>query len=91
MDAQQLSTLILPLGFLAFLYFLVIRPQKKKEKKVSEMRKNLKVGDNIVTIGGIYGKVVKIKEDSLTIEIGADKTKLVVAKWAIGNLASDEE
>ncbi|GAB6087984.1 preprotein translocase subunit YajC [Alkaliphilus crotonatoxidans] len=91
MNAQQLSSLILPIGFIVIFYIFVIRPQQKKEKKVREMRNNLKVGDHVVTIGGIYGKVVKIKEDSMTLEVGADKTKLVVAKWAIGNLASEEE
>ncbi len=91
LNAQQLSSLILPVGFIIIFYFFVIRPQQKKEKKVREMRNNLKVGNNVVTIGGIYGKVVKIKEDSITLEVGADKTKLVIAKWAIGNLASEEE
>jgi preprotein translocase subunit YajC len=84
---QQFSGLIIPLGFLAIFYFLIIRPQKNKEKKIKEMRSNLKIGDEIITIGGIYGRVMKIKEDVLTIEVGADKTKLTIAKWAVGNLA----
>jgi len=84
---QQFSGLIIPLGFLAIFYFLIIKPQKTKEKKIKEMRNNLNVGDEIITIGGIYGKVVKIKEDVLTIEVGMDKTKLTITKWAIGNLA----
>ncbi|MDR5658060.1 preprotein translocase subunit YajC [Serpentinicella sp. ANB-PHB4] len=87
----ELTGLILPIGFLAFIYFLVIRPQQKKEKKVREMRNNLKVGDSIITIGGIYGNIVKIKEDLITIEVGADKTKLSVAKWAIGNITTENE
>jgi preprotein translocase subunit YajC len=84
---QQFSGLIIPLGFLAIFYFLIIRPQKNKEKKIKEMRSNLKIGDEIITIGGIYGRVMKIKEDVLTIEVGADKTKLTITKWAVGNLA----
>ncbi|KAB3537271.1 preprotein translocase subunit YajC [Alkaliphilus pronyensis] len=89
----QFGGLIIPLGFLAIFYFLIIRPQQKKEKKVKEMRNNIKVGDEIITIGGIYGKVIKAKEDVVTIEVGADKTKLVIARWAIGNTVSktDEE
>ena len=48
------------------------------------MRKGLKEGDEILTIGGTYGKVLNIKEDFVTIEVGADKLKLKIARWAIG-------
>ncbi|MBS4539680.1 preprotein translocase subunit YajC [Clostridium sp. D2Q-11] len=82
---DTLRALILPIGFLAIFYFLLIRPQQKKDKKIKEMRNNLQVGDKITTIGGIIGKIVKIKEDDVTIEIGSDKTKFEVKKWAIGN------
>ncbi|SCZ07328.1 preprotein translocase subunit YajC [Alkaliphilus peptidifermentans] len=88
---QQLGGLIIPLGFLAIFYFLIIRPQQKKEKKVKEMRNSIKVGDEIITIGGIYGKVIKAKEDVITIEVGADKAKLVVARWAIGNTVTKSD
>ncbi len=83
---EKFSGLIIPLGFIAIFYFLIIRPQKKREAQTREMRDNLRVGDKIVTIGGINGKVAKISDDLLTIEIGAEKTKLTVAKWAIGNV-----
>ncbi|AOY76942.1 preprotein translocase subunit YajC [Clostridium formicaceticum] len=86
---QNLGGLIIPLGFLAIFYFLVIRPQQKRESKTREMRNNLKVGDEIVTIGGIYGTILKIKDDTLTIEIGADKTKLTIARWAIGSVTNE--
>jgi len=86
---EQLGQIIVPLGFAAGIYFLMIRPQQKKEKTVKQMRNNLKVGDEITTIGGIYGRVTKIKEDTVSIEVGAERTKLTIAKWAIGSL-SDE-
>ena len=86
---QNFSGLIIPMGFLDLIYFLIIKPQKTKEKKIREMRNNLKVGDEIITIGGIYGTVLKIKEDVLTIEVGMDKTKLTITKWAVGNLANN--
>lgn len=89
MGTEQLTAFILPLGFIAFIYLVMIRPQQKKDKKIREMRSNLKVGDEITTIGGIFGKVVKIKEDLITIEVGADKTKLTIAKWAIGNVNTE--
>ncbi|AKL95175.1 preprotein translocase, YajC subunit [Clostridium aceticum] len=89
MENFQLGGLIIPLGFLAIFYFLVIKPQQKREKKTREMRNNLKTGDEIVTIGGVYGTILKIKDDTLTIEVGADKTKLIVAKWAVGNVTNE--
>ncbi|MGI6751064.1 MAG: preprotein translocase subunit YajC [Anaerovoracaceae bacterium] len=75
---------LMPLAFLiAVMYFLMIRPQKKKEKQVNTMRSNLKVGDEILTIGGIRGVISKVRDDYLTIQVGADKTKLEVTRWAI--------
>jgi len=78
------STILLYVAILGVFYLLLIRPQRKKEKQVQEMRNNIKEGDEILTIGGIYGKVLNVKDDTLTIEVGADKTKLKIAKWAIG-------
>lgn len=86
MNIGQLSPLVMTAIFIGIFYFLLIRPQQKKTKQVNEMRNNLQVGDNVITIGGIHGKIVKIKEDSLTIEVGADKIKLQLSKWAIGNV-----
>ncbi|TJX65652.1 preprotein translocase subunit YajC [Soehngenia saccharolytica] len=83
---EALQALILPIAFLAVFYFLAIRPQKKKEKEVKEMRDSLKIGDEIVTIGGLYGKVVKVKDDYVTLEVGPSKTKMDFAKWAIGSV-----
>jgi len=88
---QQFASLILPLGVFVVFYFLLIRPQQKKDKKIKEMRNNLKSGDEVITIGGIHGKVIKIKDDVLTIEVGADKAKLTMAKWSIGSVVSQEK
>jgi preprotein translocase subunit YajC len=76
--------LILYMGFFfALMYFLLVRPQKKKTKQLNELRSSVKAGDTIVTIGGIVGKVLTVKEDELVIEVGAAKTKLTFKKWAI--------
>ncbi|MDR1568900.1 MAG: preprotein translocase subunit YajC [Oscillospiraceae bacterium] len=64
-------------------YFMLIRPQRKKDKKVKDMLSNLKVGDRVTTIGGIHGTVTSLKDDNLTIAVGADKVKLVFARWGI--------
>ena len=66
-----------------FLYFFMIRPQKKQEKKDAEMRDALEVGDEVTTIGGIIGKVVSIKEQTFVLETTKDKTKIRFLKGAI--------
>ena len=67
----------------ALMYFIMIRPQNKKRKEEQKMRDSIRVGDEIVTIGGICGRVVNVKEDTLIIETGADRNKMSVKKWAL--------
>ena len=87
--ATVLSTVIsfLPMVLIIVVfYFLLIRPQRKKDKKVKEMLAALKVGDRVTTIGGIHGTIMGIKDDTITLGVGAEKTKLVFARWAIRNV-----
>lgn len=65
------------------MYFVMIRPQKKKQKEEQKMKESLQVGDEILTIGGIYGRIVSIKEDSIVLESAADHSKIKFAKWAV--------
>lgn len=65
------------------MYFLMIRPQKKKQQEEQKMRDSLQIGDEITTIGGIVGRVVTIKDDTLIIETGADRNKMKITRWAI--------
>ena len=67
-------------------YFMLIRPQRKKDKEAQQMLKNLKVGDRICTLGGFYGTIVRIKDDVLTIEVGEAKTQMMIARWAVKNI-----
>ncbi len=87
MSAEQLAAAIgtfAPMILLfVIMYVILILPQRKREKKTREMLNALKVGDEIVTVGGIMGKVVNIKDDEITIESGVMKTKILVKKWAI--------
>lgn len=87
MGAEQIAGLVasfLPMILLfVIMYVILILPQRRKEKKNREMLNAVKVGDEIVTIGGIMGKVVNIKDDEITIESGVMKTKILVKKWAI--------
>ncbi len=86
---MDFTSLIMLVVLFALMYFMLIRPQQKKDKEVREMREKLKAGDEIVTIGGLLGKVVRIKDDVVTIEFGADKTRIDVAKWGISGLVSE--
>ena len=82
---QYLGIIMVVLMFVV-LYFFMIRPQKKQEKETNEMRNNLKVGDEITTIGGIIGKIISIKEETVMIESGHDRTKIRILKSAVRNV-----
>ncbi len=77
-----LSMLILIVP-LALMYVIMIVPQKKKEKKLRETIGSAIVGDQIITIGGLVGKIVNIKDDEITFETSVERTKVTVKKWAI--------
>lgn len=77
------SMIIMMVALFAIMYFLMIRPQKKKQKEEQEMRDSIQIGDEITTIGGIMGRVVTVKEDSIVLESGADRTKMKFSRWAI--------
>ena len=64
-------------------YFLLIRPEKKRAKKEEEMRANLQVADEVVTIGGIIGRVLSIQEETVVVETGSDRNRIRVLKTAI--------
>ncbi len=79
-----LATTFLPLILIFVVFwFMLIRPQRKKDKQVKEMLNNLKAGDRICTIGGIYGTITGLKDDTVTLSVGKDNLSMVVARWAI--------
>ncbi|MDR2655010.1 MAG: preprotein translocase subunit YajC [Oscillospiraceae bacterium] len=78
-----LGTIGMVVVMIALMYFLTIRPQRKQEKKAKEMRSNLEIGDEIVTIGGIIGTVVSLREDSIVIETGGNRNKIRIQRAAI--------
>ena len=88
--AQEVSPVVsllftfgpLVLVFVIF-WFMMIRPQRKKDKQVKEMLNNLKAGDRICTIGGIYGTITGVQDDTVKLSVGRDNTAVVVARWAI--------
>ena len=81
--ASEYSTIIMFVLVIVFFYFLIIRPQKTQEKKEKAMRDSLEVGDEVITNGGIVGIVFSIKDDTVVIETGSDRSKIRVMKWAI--------
>ena len=84
--ASLLTTLLPFVVLIVVFYFLLIRPQRKKDKEAKTMLDNLKVGDRICTIGGIYATIVRIKDDVLTVEVGDQKTQMMIARWAVRNV-----
>ena len=80
---SQWTGIIMIVVMAVAMYFLMIRPQKKKQKEEQEMRDSIQIGDEVTTIGGIIGRVVTVKEDSIVIETGADRVKMRFQRWAI--------
>lgn len=76
-------TIVMLVIMVGIMYFLMIRPESKRKKEAEAMRNSLKVGDDIVTIGGITGKVVQVKDDKFVVETGADQVRIEFAKWAL--------
>ncbi len=79
----SMSMIIMMVALFAAMYFFTIRPQKKQQKMEQEIRENTQIGDEITTIGGICGKVVSVKDDSIVIETGSDRVKIKFKKYAI--------
>ena len=84
---------ILPfLLLIVVFYFVLIRPQRKRDKETQQMRNSIQVGDEVTTVGGIVGLVVNIKEDTVVLETGGDRSKIRIKRWAIQeNLTQHEE
>ncbi len=80
------GSIILMVGVVVVMYLVLFLPQRKKEKQAKAMRDAIQPGDEVVTIGGIVGKVLKVKDDEVTIETGADKNRVVFKKWAINTV-----
>ena len=78
--------IILIVVLFVVMYFFTIRPQKKQEKMINDMRNNLQVGDEITTIGGIIGKIISIRDETVLIETGHDRTKIRILRSAVKNV-----
>lgn len=76
---------------IAVFYFFILRPQQKKDKQAQKMRSSIEVGDDVVTIGGIVGTVVSLKEDTIVIETSGDRNKMRIARWAVQQNTTPKE
>ena len=79
------STIIMLVIMAAIFYFMLIRPENKRKKEAEQMRSSVKTGDKIVTIGGITGTVVNVKDTRIVLETGADQVRIELEKWAISS------
>ena len=87
-----LLTMILPLGLMVLVFwFLIIRPEKKRTKEMQSMLDSLQVADEVVTNGGIIGRVLSVQKDTVLIETGSDRTKIRVVKSAIAKCNTEHE
>ncbi len=80
-----MTTIVMIILMIGIMYFMMVRPENKRKKEAEQMRSALKVGDEIVTIGGITGKVVHVSDDRFVVETGADQVRVEFAKWALSS------
>lgn len=85
-NGSMMTLVITMVLTLALMYFMIYRPQKKQQKKDTEMRNALDIGDEVTTIGGIVGRVVAIKEDTFVLETGSDRMKIRFRRSAIASV-----
>lgn len=86
MNGSAMSSLIMIVMLFALMYFMMIRPEKKRKQQAQQMRDSLKKGDTITTIGGIIGKVVSLTNDTFVIETSEDRVRIEFAKWALSSV-----
>lgn len=73
------------------MYFLMIKPQKKRQKEIEKMRNELTVGNRIVTIGGFIGRITRINDDELFISLGNSKEQIAIRKWAVHSVLDPDQ
>ena len=86
MGGSSVYSLIMVVVLIAIFYLFMIRPESKRKKQQEEMRSNLRKGDQITTIGGVVGRIVKIEDDTLIIETSEDRVRMEFAKWAVSTV-----
>lgn len=88
---EGMSMIVMIVVLVVVFYFFMIRPENKRKKEANEMRSSLKAGDNITTIGGVVGDIVSVKDETIVIEVGADKVRIEFTKWAVSTNNTKEK
>lgn len=91
MNTNMIISIAYMVALFAIFYFLFIRPQKKKEKQLEELRSSLEVGQMVVTIGGMLATVAKVEDEFVVLEVGPNRTKMPFKKWAIASVEEKNE
>ena len=91
MDTNLIISIVYMVALFAVFYFLFIKPQKKKEKQLEELRSSLEVGQMVTTIGGMIATVAKVEDEIVTLEVGPNRTKMPFRKWAISSVEEKKE
>lgn len=86
MGGNTTYTLIMVIVLIAVFYLFMIRPESKRKKQQEEMRSNLRKGDQITTIGGVVGRIVKVDDETIVIETSEDRVRMEFAKWAVSTV-----
>ena len=86
MDRNMIISIVYMVALFAIFYFLFIRPQRKKEKQLDQLRSSLEVGQMVTTIGGMIATVAKVEEEHVVLEVGPNRTKMPFNKWAISSV-----
>jgi preprotein translocase subunit YajC len=88
---EELGGLLLPVAFLALLWFLLIRPQQKRRKEQQQMVRSLNVGDDIVTIGGLHGRVIALTDSTMDVTVDADEDVVMrFERASLGRVVADD-
>ena len=91
MDRNLIISIVYMVALFAIFYFLFIRPQKKKEKQLENLRSSLEPGQMVTTIGGLVATVAKVEDEHIVLEVGPNRTKMPFRKWAIQSVEEKEE
>ena len=91
MNTNMIISIVYMVALFAIFYFLFIRPQRKKEKQLEELRSSLDVGQMVTTIGGMLATVAKVEEEFVVLEVGPNRTKMPFKKWAIASVEEKKE
>ena len=91
MDRSMIISIVYMVALFAIFYFLFIRPQRKKEKQLDQLRSSLEVGQMVTTIGGMLATVAKVEDEFVVLEVGPNRTKMPVKKWAIASVEQKKD